>query len=441
MRLFRGILDAFFLIMIFEGAIRKWVAPGIGVPLQVFRDILPLTALIFVVMERVPLPKLPLPINFFLACYIIVGLLQCFNPSSASWLVALLGVRTHFSYICLALLFPLYLNSEISAHRRALIWALLSIPVMTLAAFQTLLPPDHWLNVYASGEGSGASFGSENLVRATGTFAYITGMQVYSQFTVGLCWAILLNRKVRQPRVAFWLYSVAFAAAIIGCLATGSRGAVFGAVFVIVLVTAVMVYRQGLSSKPLWLVTIGTLGLIYVGSTQLEAFVERTQSVSDDAGERIVSQYLEGLIVAYEEPFGFGIGMAHQQAGAISGKELGFGLGYENELTRAGQELGLPGLLSLLFLKVGFAIFASRQLLVVRSDLSGIAAFAFCTILLGFSAGIYTPIANALYWASIGIALWVAGRPRFTTYSVGLRNRDSLRSRPSNAAGSSLRRY
>ena len=40
------ILDLFFLAVLFEGAIRKWVAPGLSMEVQLFRDILPVLALI-----------------------------------------------------------------------------------------------------------------------------------------------------------------------------------------------------------------------------------------------------------------------------------------------------------------------------------------------------------------------------------------------------------
>lgn len=402
-------LDVFFLLIIVEGAIRKWIAPGIGVPLQVFRDLLPFTALLLVANDKAYVSFLRVPkfLPPLLSLYFILGVLQTLNPSLPDILVAVLGLRTHFAYVPLFFLIPGYLGNLHQTLNKFSLLIMLAIPIMVLAAYQSMLAPSHWLNTYASGEQANALYGDLGLVRATGTFAYITGFQVFSQTILALSWALLLPAVSKQLSVRrFWLIWVGFSAALIGCVASGSRGALMSAFALSVLVFVVYTRRNGLRLRFIPILTLGTVGALYGGYKQVAAFYDRTINVSSDLQNRIWLLYFEWLEPVTDNPLGYGIGAAHQQAGSLVGQDLGFGLGYENELTRVAQELGIFGFLVFFWLKVAMITYSWHQQWRVVPALASLAAFFTGLVILGLNGSVYTPIANAVYWSAIGGVLW-----------------------------------
>ena len=75
--------------MVFEGAIRKWLAPGLGTPLQVLRDLLPLVALVAFFVSRPPsalvknaLPNEPMVLSF--VAYLVIGSVTAFASGQES---------------------------------------------------------------------------------------------------------------------------------------------------------------------------------------------------------------------------------------------------------------------------------------------------------------------------------------------------------------------
>ncbi|MBK9785791.1 MAG: hypothetical protein IPP59_17275 [Betaproteobacteria bacterium] len=409
----RLMLIIFVLLMVFEGAIRKWIFPFLGTPLQILRDLIPALAFIIFIGSKSlshnfkklsPNNVIIIPFCFYFVFSIFSSLISALD----SFFVALLGIRTHFAYAPLAILIPFVLKNVSSVNVLLFRMALISVPVDILAIYQSTQSAESWLNIYGTGEEAGAFFGDQLLVRATGTFSYITGMGYYSQFSAITSFYIAMTTSDLRTRL---FSALAMSIAIMACFSTGSRAVVFGVVlqiFIMILIYPALL-KQILTSlnKNAFVIAFAIILVAYFSSDQLDAFVQRSQINSDDTGWRLTDGFFEWVNIVISEPIGKGLGSGHQQAAIFSGGEGGFGGSNslpESELSRVALELGILGFLSYLVFKTAviytsFRVSVSSKTKTLKM-LSGLSLSFFLILVLG---GVYSPISNAIYWFSIGL--------------------------------------
>jgi hypothetical protein len=233
-------------------------------------------------------------------------------------------------------------------------------------------------------------------------------MGYFAQFSAAI--AFYLAMTLTKRRHVVLAYS-ALLVAILGCLSTGSRATIFGLLLQSALMIGLSPQIRGRIAQRftpiLGACFLGVLGIYCFGSEQLNAFLERTQQVSDDTAWRVSDALTEWLDVLFEEPLGAGVGSGHQQAALFLGGESGFG-GYkalpESELSRVAMELGV----------LGFTVFISFRILCYlygwmivrrasRGDCEALAALALSTMVVLVAGGIYSPMANASFWFSLGV--------------------------------------
>lgn len=418
----KTLLIIFALLMIFEGAVRKWIFPALGTPLQVARDILPALALlaVFVAQPSRRLLLAAMPASEVVAAFTAYFFLACVSAAISgqdSLFIALLGLRTHFAYVPLAILAPLILK-DIKTCENFFVWMILvGVPVCVLTVYQSALPQSHWLNVYGTGEESNALFGDNGLVRAAGTFSYITGMGYYAQF-VGII-SVYLMFTNRNVRVRF-ISALTFAIAVMAAFSTGSRAVVYSLMLqAFMLVLFCQSVRRALFSNlksNIILYAAVVLAVSYFGYEQFEAFVQRVEGVSDDTGWRMMDGFFEWFSVLENYPFGRGLGSGHQQAATFVGGAAGFGeanLLPESELSRVAMELGALGFviyLSFKFLVIYFGWYVIKKF--TASTHKPLAVLAFSYFVLLIVSGVYSPLANALYWFSLGVISLVRNEDR-----------------------------
>src|SRR6202035_2341561 len=217
-------------LVVLEGAIRKWVVPGRQALAYFAKDVFFLGAYLGYLRSpaRLRFPPARLPaLSVTLGASAILGLLEIFNPELPNVLVGILGVKSYFFYVPLLFVLPATFRSDVELGRFLRRYALLSIPVGLLALAQFFSPSSSALNTYAraSDEGYVTTFGSSNFVRVTGTFSYISGYASYLFATAILILAILGTIGWRFKR-NLWIY-LALGMTLLGMLMTGSRGPVF----------------------------------------------------------------------------------------------------------------------------------------------------------------------------------------------------------------------
>ncbi len=409
-------LMLFLALVVFDGAIRKWLLPQSEQLVYIAKDVL-LVALIFSYGAtrglRMPAGLEGSPLTGWLALYVAIAALQALNPSLPSILLGVFGLKTHVLYISLVMLVPAAFRDVDDLVRTLRPVLLPVILVLAFGVVQFYLPIDHPLNRYVrGGEGQGiATFGLVGNVRVTSTFSYISGMTVFAFFAIclGLAFVAAGRWRFRSNLLAY----TCLIAAIVVAPMTGARW-IFYMLMAGVPLFLFGMFRSGMLETRfagrILLASIVTTTAISLWSMEaLDSLEYRRQSTSDSEGriESLVSDPLSFLPEA--GLLGFGAGATHQ-AGLTLFPESGYYgwlpvASFEGEQGRIMLELGALGFVVAFGLRFYLCWLAWRAL--VNGGTRSERAFAGASLVF-LAAHVVSPIvfnvtAGALYWLCVGI--------------------------------------
>jgi len=306
---------AYFLLLIFEGALRKWILPDLSNVLLVVRD--PLAVwILFVVWDRQQFPK---SINMYLMTAVgIIALITAMAFGHGNFSVAIYGARI------LLIHFPLmYVIGKIFDRDDVIKmgkWLLLiSIPMVILIALQFYSPQSAWVNRGVGGDLTGAGFsGAMGFYRPPGTFSFTNGTSLFFAFVGSFVVFFLLNRHLIN-RYILVLSAIAVIAAIPLSI---SRGLFFNVVISFIFAMIATSRNKKYLSSMLVAVFILVIGFVILSQveffqTAIGAFTTRLESADTSEGGlqgTLGDRYLGGLISAISDAgdqpfFGYGIGM------------------------------------------------------------------------------------------------------------------------------------
>src|SRR6202048_4490781 len=231
-RYWQRALFAVFVLMVFEGALRKWAFPWAQAQLYLVKDAILLAVYVGFMLDsrkNLPSPKGVGLIKIVLGIGFVFGCIEVFNPNSPSILVGLMGVKTYFLYAPIAFILPYAIKSR--EHLFVLIrrYLIMAIPVAVLGFVQIMAGPGSSLNTYVSHSEDSAVmlsyFGEENLVRTSGTFSYISGYTAFLSFIGFLAIGYNMTRGWRLKKNMAPVLALAL---VIGAMfTTGSRAPVW----------------------------------------------------------------------------------------------------------------------------------------------------------------------------------------------------------------------
>ena len=104
-----------FVLLIFEGALRKWVLPGAQAQIYLLKDVILLGVYLGFFLDRrrtQPTLRDGRAIKIILVVAFGFGCLEVLNPSSPSVLVGLAGLKTYFLYAPIAFVLPYAIKSR-----------------------------------------------------------------------------------------------------------------------------------------------------------------------------------------------------------------------------------------------------------------------------------------------------------------------------------------
>ncbi|NEP27840.1 hypothetical protein, partial [Moorena sp. SIO3I6] len=220
------------LLLVLEGAIRKWALPQASQLLYFLKDFVLIGAYISYFSRPKSKRRVVIKAEAITILIYMSGawcLFQAFNPSLGSPIIGLFGIKNYFLYIPLMWVLPYLFPSEEEFYKFLRSYLLLLIPVGMLAIAQYFSPPDSPLNVYARDEVAVAVAGQA--VRVTGTFSYLTGYTVY--LASCFCWLLPLL-TMEQPLFWQWLTIAEVLLVAITSFMTGSRGIMITLVLMLV---------------------------------------------------------------------------------------------------------------------------------------------------------------------------------------------------------------
>ncbi|HEY0368598.1 MAG TPA: hypothetical protein VGC85_03285 [Chthoniobacterales bacterium] len=316
----RRLIWLYFWLLILEGALRKWIVPGLSNPLLIVRD--PVLVLLYYLAIRARV----FPTNGWVIALGVIGLLSFalsfvvlfpYLPPMRIALVSGYGFRANFFHLPLIFLMPRVLRAE--DVKRFGWWALaVVVPMALLMVAQFRAAPDAFLNRTAGGEGE-MMLAALGKVRTAATFSFVVGVAAYFALTTAfLIWAAL-----RRDVFKNWLIVAAGTALVIGGAVSGSRlvvgacAVVVGSLLVVFLVRPSAVNRFGQT-----LIITLVLGVIItrlpvfkegfnVLTTRFNEVAEATEkSVGAGLIERVISDFSESFFVLTKAPFlGYGLGI------------------------------------------------------------------------------------------------------------------------------------
>jgi hypothetical protein len=419
-----------FVLMIFEGALRKWVFPSGQALVYLAKDAILLVAYLgFMLFGRKDAFALrgTESIQLILLLAFVFGCLEMFNPNSPSILVGVLGVKDYFLYVPLAFILPYAFTSREQFFRLIRLYLLIAIPVAVLGFVQVAAGPSSFLNTYVSYDEDVpttlVTFGRDyNLIRTAGTFSFISGYATYLSFMALLAIGYNMGRGWRIKSNVIPLLTLA---RVFGAMfTTGSRTPVYTLAIAAPIIVGWALYAKILESRTAVRLCLLLPIIMFVGLNAspeaLDAYQYRAHE-SDGAFDRWSRQAWQLDEALSEMPaFGLGIGVTHPGALMIMGAKtqwwLGSYPGEEEEIARVAEELGVIGVLLLYLARLLVVALAVRCTSSFK-DPAYRALGIVLTVQLGLS--LYIPIvtnptAGLYYWGSLGLVLAMMRLERLT---------------------------
>ena len=316
----RQLIWLYFWLLIFEGALRKWVIPPLSNPLLIVRDPVAVAIYFYALRARV-FPKnawmiVLAAIAVLTVICTYVQLLPYISPKAIT-LVCIYGF--HANYLHLPLIFVMGKVMRPEDLRRLGWWTLaLLVPMVLLMIAQFRAAPDAFLNRTAGGEGEMITT-AMGKVRTAATFSFVVGvMSFFALATAFLIWGVLKPGIYKN-----WLLMGAAGALLIGIVVSGSRSVVGACVLVVASLAFVLLLRpDALNRFGQVMVVVVVLGFVVsrtpvfkegmkVMTTRFTEVAEASEtSVTGSIFGRLWNDFSEPFYVLDKAPFlGFGLGI------------------------------------------------------------------------------------------------------------------------------------
>lgn len=216
---------AVFLIVVLEGAVRKWVASGATLPLILVRDLIAIY-LIAHAWSSGALRRQKRVTSVLLAwsCLVVAwGLLQLVGGESSPT-VLLIGLRFWLLYIWFGVAAAAAMNE--ADYRAAVLVAATVLFIMApLSVVQHFSPPGARINAQLEGgDEEGIFVAVAGVVRTTGTFSFTLGYSTFIALVAPLVFALVGARK--RTKLQFLFVTAVLGGFVIASVVSGSRAAV-----------------------------------------------------------------------------------------------------------------------------------------------------------------------------------------------------------------------
>lgn len=351
----------YFLLVIFEGALRKWFLPALATPLLVIRDPIAIWLVIYASTKKL------MVVNGYIAMLLFIGILGTITAvlvGHGSIFVALYGARIFLIHLPAMFAIGVILNrQDVEKIGHFTLW--LTPPMTLLIALQFNSPQSAWVNRGVGGDLAGAGFGGAlGYFRPPGTFSFTNGTTLFFSMAACFIFYYWLNSKSVNK-----LLLIASTMALLVAIPLSISRGLFFQVLVSVGFMLVTVARKPKFIGRLLFSIIGIFILFYflnttgIFQTSTEVFLARFNDANETEGglngvlvDRFLGGMYNALIESPDLPFlGYGIGI-----GSNVGSQLLTGgrifLLTEQEWGRIIGELGpILGLL-VIFLRVKLTI-------------------------------------------------------------------------------------
>jgi hypothetical protein len=350
----------YFLLLIFEGALRKWI-PGLATPMLVARD--PLVLWMCYRMWK----NNTLPSGLYLAAIVVIGIIATITAlllGHGSFLVAIYGLRPlliHFPMIFI--IGTLFTKEDVIKLGRMVL--IIAVPMTLLIALQFYSPQSAWINKGLNEEVEGAGLtGALGYFRPSGTFSFTNGTSLF--YGLVACFTLYFWMNITKINKVILL--AATGALLLAIPLSISRTLLVQVGLSLVFSILAVAFNPSYLKQIIRIIGAGAVVVVILMSTSVfqtatEVFTTRIDNASTSEGgvkgtfvTRIINDMTTPFEGIMEKPyFGYGIGM-----GTNAGSQLLTGrrefLIAEGEWGRVMGEMGLVNGLALLLLRLIFTI-------------------------------------------------------------------------------------
>ncbi len=270
--LLKKIFWLYFLLLIFEGALRKWILPRYSAPLLVVRD----PVALWIIWEAYRTRKWPTrwSVAIAMVTLLIIGIFSLqIATGNNQLLVGLYGLRSYLLPFPVIFIMGENLNREdLRKLGECTLWLLL--PMCALAIAQYLAPGGSILNTGAYHGGAQIGYVGAR-VRASGTFSFAIGLVEFAT----LAGAFVFDGMIQKDFVKNWLLWAGAIALILIVPTTGQRSLVVQLAAVVLCVAASAM--MGISQFAKLLRVAGPITILLLLVSLLPVFKRSMQSLND----------------------------------------------------------------------------------------------------------------------------------------------------------------
>ena len=431
-------LKALLVMVVIEGAIRKWFLPSASELVYFYKDFLMVVVLISYLKKK---RKSSLPIrreielfSMALIAFGLYALAAMSNPKLPHPLVGLLGIKAYLLYVPLVFLVPRMFTTKEKLTTFLKWYLIIALPVASLSAIQfTNSDVNSPLNRYAWDEQAIAASGMDlavanfqdsagkAYVRVTGPFSYISGLTIYLPTMFALLLGLISQRfPGLLPKSLKWIYYLSLASLVATVFMTGSRSAVID-LAIVALVFYGIASKRNLIRRLRQAAIGGVLAYLLLmvffpqayDALYTRAFGEN-ENVQEGRGRIEEAFRLPLEEASYAGAFGYGVGATQNSTPVLMSKlKLPLGgeripIAYEGESGRLMLELGITGYVLYLFLRLSILLMLLRVCLAIKdveAKSLAVAALAALVVPLVVGGAVTQHTQSVYQWFLIGIPL------------------------------------
>jgi hypothetical protein len=303
----------YFLLLIFEGAIRKWLLPQLANPILLVRDPLVIYLLISASFNRIVFLNSYL---FYTFCICIISFMATMFVGHGNIFVAIYGLRIFLLHFPMIFLIGTVFNKE-DVIKMGKVVLYFSIPMAILIVIQFFSPQSAWVNKGIGDSIGGGFSGAMGYLRPPGTFSFTSGITSFFSLVA----VFVFYFWIESPKINRVILSFATIALLASIPFSISRSLFFQiliiSAFGIIGSNRIKLYNNKIAIMGLGIgILITILSLFDIFLIGVEAFSNRLEKANTSEGgfeSVFLDRYLGGLINAlssssYQPFWGYGIG-------------------------------------------------------------------------------------------------------------------------------------
>ena len=349
----------YFFLLIFEGALRKWVLPGLSTPLLIVRDPVAFGILFLCFYHQLWKPNLYVGIAWLVT---FIGLCTALIFGHGYFTVAVYGMRIMLLHFPLIFIIGRFFDREdLLKMGNVMLW--LTIGMTILVALQFYSPQNAWVNRGIGGDlGTSNYAGAEGFYRVPGTFSFTNGLAAFYGLATSYIFYLLLSLKNLNINKFVVLGATL---ALVAAVPLSISRTVFFQICLTLLFILIASFRNaklvlsilggGVILTILFL-ALNTFSFFNTATSAFTARFERANTTEGGVEGVLIDRFLGGMLGAVEKGtdafFGQGIGLGTQAGARLATGQSGF-LISEGEWGRLIGEQGIFLGMVLVFLRLG----------------------------------------------------------------------------------------